>query len=184
MKVTFGPGVAPSHSWSRLHIFSHNNISLYETLQVTKYDHKHLIALHKESLRQSMQDIILISLLKTLRVRNVNVTPWLAASWKWRLDIALDSRKYTFSCARIWGHLQCICPLHSPTAFTCSRPTRRYLKNLDGDNQRRDRHRNLRIRISQYWRAGKVAVMVPVWRATRSDKSKRSRGSKRRLQEK
>ena len=73
---------------------------------------------------------------------------WPAASWKWHLDIALDSRKYTFSSARIWGHVQCVCPPHSPMALTCSRPMRRYLKNLDGGNQRRDRHRNPRIRIS------------------------------------
>lgn len=38
---------------------------------------------------------------------------------------------------------------HEKRKVTCSRSTRKYLKGLDEDDQRRDRHRNPRIRVSK-----------------------------------
>lgn len=115
----------------------------------------------RKFMRQSIQGIALTSLVKKLRARSTCiVTPWLAASWKWHPDM-VASRQWASPCARVWGHPQSVCPPHSPTALTCSRPTRRQLKELDGGNQRRDRHRNPRTRVSnteewQHWRAASL----------------------------
>ena len=70
---------------------------------------------------------------------------------------------------------------HERSKVTCSRSTRKYLKKLDEDNQRRDSHRNPRIRISKI-EGGDMSAMLPDWRVTRH-KSKREGDSRKKPQE-